>query len=341
MSDLRFALFGAGFWARYQLAAWNELPGAKCVAICDPDPTKAQALARHFSVRSAYVDPEELLGAEELDFVDIVSSVDSHRSLVELAAHHRLASICQKPLANSLQDAEAMVRVCDQAQVPFFVHENWRWQAPIRQVKRLIREGAIGAPVRARVQFTTAFDFLNNQPALRQAAKLLLLDLGIHILDTVRFLFGEAFTLVCQTRRVRPDIQGEDMATILMEMQNGITVVAEMAYAGIPVEHDCFPQTMIWAEGERGSLELGPHYWIRTTTSAGTVAACYPPPRYAWADQTYEVVQTSMVACNQNFLEALQGKRSAETTGQDNLETLRLVFAAYDSASSRALIRMT
>jgi hypothetical protein len=57
-----------------------------------------------------------------------------------------------------------------------------------------------------------------------------------------------------------------------------------------------------------------------------------PPPRYVWADPAYDVVHASIVPCNENLLGGLQGKWIAETNAEDNLKTVRLVFAAYDSA---------
>jgi predicted dehydrogenase len=64
-----------------------------------------------------------------------------------------------------------------------------------------------------------------------------------------------------------------------------------------------------------------------------------PPPRYAWADPRYDVVHASGVPCNANLLRALRGEGPAETTAEDNLKTLRLVFAAYDAAASGDVVR--
>lgn len=85
-------------------------------------------------------------------------------------------------------------------------------------------------------------------------------------------------------------------------------------------------------EGDLGSLELAPEYWLRLTTAAGTTAEVRPPPHYSWADPAYEVVHASIVACNGDLLRSLRGEGIAETTGADNLNTVRLVSAAYDSA---------
>src|SRR5262245_15863917 len=141
---LRFAMFGAGFWARYQLAAWKELSGADCVAIYNRTLNTAQRLAEEFAVPRVSDDAEALLATEKLDFVDIVTDVGTHAQFVELAARHRLPAICQKPLANSLNQAHSMADACRRAGVPLLVHENFRWQRPIREVKRLLDLGTIG-----------------------------------------------------------------------------------------------------------------------------------------------------------------------------------------------------
>lgn len=339
MNDLRFAIFGAGFWARFQLAAWQELKGVQCVALYNRTRAKAETLAREFNVPAVYDDPQELLRHEQLDFMDIITAVDTHDQFVRLAAAHKLAVICQKPMAPTLVIAEQMVQVCREADVPYFIHENWRWQTPIRQLKRILSEGHIGAPFRARLDMLSGFPLFVNQPFLKQLEQFILADLGSHILDVARFLFGEAHTLYCQTTRVHRDIQGEDVATVLMQMGGQTTVLCQMAYAENFLEHDRFPETYCFVEGSQGSIELGPDYWIRVTTKSGTHAKRYPPPRYAWADPAYEVVHASIVPCNADLLRALRGEAPAETTGADNLQTVRLVFAAYDSAERDVVIK--
>src|SRR5216683_464802 len=103
MSDpLRFGLLGAGFWAPFQLAAWGELPGARCVAICDRDREKAERLAARFGVEEVFEDAGALFRRGRLDFVDVVTGLDAHRPLVLLAAEHRLPVICQKVMAPTL-----------------------------------------------------------------------------------------------------------------------------------------------------------------------------------------------------------------------------------------------
>ncbi len=341
MSPLRFAVFGAGFWAHYQLAAWRELAGAECAAIYNRTVSRAETLAQQFGVPRVYADPESLLTKEKLDFVDVITDVDSHDRMVRLAAERGLPVICQKPMTATLKQAVDLVGFCRSKGVPFFVHENWRWQTPIRQIHRLLADGCIGQPFRARVDMISGFPVFANQPFLKDLKQFILTDLGTHILDVARFLFGEAHSIYCQTRRVHQDIQGEDVATVVMRMgQAQTTVLCQMAYAENPLEREVFPQTLIFVEGDRGSVELCPDYWVRLTTSDGTLARRYPPPRYPWANPAYDVVQASIVDCHRDLLGAISGKQDAETTGEDNLKTLRLVFGAYDSAAKDQVLTL-
>lgn len=333
MNNLRFAVIGAGFWAPFQLAAWRELEGAECVALCDRVRPKAEALARQGNVPAVYDDPEELFRSERLDFVDIITGPGTHAPLVLQAAAHRLPVITQKPMAPSVATAEQMLAACREAGVPLLVHENWRWQTALRQLHRVLAESPIGTPFRARIEMISGFPVFVNQPYLKDLEQFIVADMGPHILDVARLLFGEAESVYCQTYRAHRDIEGEDVATVMMKMGGKTTVSCQMGFAGNALEHDRFPETFVFVEGEQGSVELGPDFWIRVTTEAGTHAKRYPPPRYAWADPAYDVAHSSLVACNANLLQALRGEGPAETTGEDNLKTLRLLFAAYESAA--------
>jgi predicted dehydrogenase len=334
MNDLRFAAFGAGFWTGFQLSGWGEIPGAKCVAIYNRTAEKAQAYAAKFEIPTVYDDAELLLRKEKLDFVDIITGPDTHEQFAMLALRYRLPVICQKPLAPSLEIASRMTEAFENEDVPLLVNENWRWQTPIREVKNQLENAPIGRPFRARVDMISGFPVFRNQPFLKDLSQFILTDLGTHILDVCRFFFGEAGSVYCATARVHTDIAGEDVATVVLGMKSGVTVVASMAYAENYLEDECFPQTRIFVEAEQGSLELKSGYRIRVTTQDGTSERFSPPIHFSWADPAYDVVHSSIVPCQANLLHALMGVEAAETTARDNLQTLRLVDASYESARS-------
>jgi predicted dehydrogenase len=337
MQPLKFAIFGTGFWARFQLAGWREVGGTECVAVYNRTAAKAEAFAREFGIPAVYDDPGMLLGKESLDFLDVITDVGTHSRFIAMAAARGMPVVCQKPMAPDLETARGMVQVCADAGVPLLINENWRWQYPIRQFKQALVESDLGRPFRAHIRYTNSFPVFANQPFLKDLEEFILTDIGSHILDTARYLFGEARTLYCQIQRITPDIRGEDVATVMLETESGMTVVAAMSYAS-PVEHDRFPETYIHVECERGAVELGPDFWVRVTTRAGTLAHRHKPPRYAWADPAYDLVHASIVPCQANLLHALQTGEPAETTGADNFKTMQLVFGAYRSARSGQVV---
>lgn len=338
MKRINLAIVGCGFWSRYQSFAWKELGHhVDIVAVCDKNITKARELAEVMGVEKVYGDLSTMLDKESIDLVDIISDVDSHASLVKICADHQVPVVCQKPMAPSLDVAEEMVRYCADRGVAFSVHENFRWQRPIRQVKELLNENRIGAPFKASIRFCSSFPVFENQPSLADLQQFIITDVGAHILDVSRFLFGEAHSLYCQTHSINPAIRGEDVANVFIRHKSGVHAYCEMSYAS-RFEKEYFPETMILIEGALGTISLEPGYRIAYTTIDGTTSIDASPPVYAWSDPDYAIVHSSIVGCNRDILNALLHKVGAETVGTDNLETIRLIFDAYQSAETNQVI---
>lgn len=335
---MKFGVLGCGFWSRFQISGWRELEGVEVVALYNRTRSKAEKLAAEFHIPKVYDTPEELIADPELDFVDIITDPATHADFVHLAAKHKTPVICQKPMARSYEEGKGMVEACAEAGVPFMVHENFRWQAPIRKAKELLNEGVIGKPFRGNISFCSGFPVFDNQPALAQLERFILTDMGTHVLDLARFFFGEAQSLYCQTHRIHKNIKGEDVASIMMKMGE-VTCFVQLSFASI-LERDPFPETLVFIEGEDGSLEVQSNYWIRITNREETRSFRVPPPHYPWADPDYDIVHASIVPTNANWLESLKNNREPETSGMDNLKTLKLVYAAYESAGESRITRM-
>ena len=235
------------------------------------------------------------------------------------------------------ETAKKMMQVCRDAKANFYIHENYRWERPLRRFKEILDSGVIGKPFKARVTFNSGFPVFDNQPFLAELEKFILTDMGSHIFDVTRFMFGECKRLWCQKLTVNPKIKGEDVASVMMEMENGIPVFAELSYASI-IEDDAFTTVFILVEGDNGSLYIGPGFEIRTTTKDGTTSEIVKFPTYDWADPDYIVNHESGIPINQNILEDMHGKGKAETTGEDNFKTVKMVWAAYESAETGKII---
>jgi D-apiose dehydrogenase len=113
-----------------------------------------------------------------------------------------------------------------------------------------------------------------------------------------------------------------------------------MGFPGHFLEHDVFTQTLILVEGDRGSAQLDRDYWIRITTQCGTRSNRHAPVWRPWMNPQYIASHASIVPCNSHLLLALRGEAEAETTAEDNLKTMRLTFAAYESARSGKVVQL-
>lgn len=336
---MKIGIIGCGFWAGYQVAAWREAEPNLQFVFCDRQKNRALAMAKRFSANAVYSDVNTMLEKEKLDLVDIITTPETHAALTTKVAQKGLPVICQKPMAPTLKEAEQMVDICRKTGVPFYIHENFRWQAPIRHLKKLINEGRIGTPFRARLLFNSGFPVFENQPNLMDLDRFIIADLGVHVLDVCRFLFGEVKQLYCINQAINTEIKGEDVSTLLLKMENGMSCTLEFSYAST-IDYECFPQTLAEVEGDYGSIRLSPNFDFNITTKNGQSKELLEIPYFDWVHPDYAVVHSSMVAIQQNFLAGLKNGEKVETTGADNLLTTRLVYAAYESAESGKVVNL-
>ncbi len=82
MNKLKLGVIGCGFWSNFQIAAWHELEGVELIAVCDSNLEKARQVAKKFDIQDVYSSADELFESEDLDFVDIISGVNSHFDLI-------------------------------------------------------------------------------------------------------------------------------------------------------------------------------------------------------------------------------------------------------------------
>jgi predicted dehydrogenase len=330
MRDVRIALIGCGYFGRLQLKAWQSLAEerARLVAVCDRDADLARRVATELGLRW-YDSAEKMLAAEAVDLVDIATRMDTHRSLVELTIGRRIATIVQKPMAPAYEDCVAMVRKAAEAGVFLAVHENFRFQRPMRRIKEIIGSGEIGEPSWARIGFRTGIDVYRNQPYFYDEERLVILDLGVHILDLCRYLLGEVRHVSCETQRRNGKVRAEDTATMLLRHESGAVSLAECTY-----ENRRSDRAEVFAEieAERGGIELGPDGLLTIFTTGGRrqehVTVGGP------ADEPLKLVHDSIRSTCLSLLEAFQAGKPAETSGADNLRTFALVEAAYEAARS-------
>ena len=322
---LRIGLIGAGMVSRHHLLAWAEISElANVVAIADPSSDNAARRATEFGIRQLYDDAEAMLAGAELDAVDIAAPRQFHVPLVRLAAQRRLPVLCQKPLAPTwleARDLAAEIKPLSR----LMAHENWRFRGYYRDAASWLRAGRIGAVQQAQLTLLTSGVLpgpnglrpaLERQPFMRGEQRMLVAEVLIHHLDTLRMLLGPLRVMAAGLSRSYAEMAGEDGAVIQLRAESGATVAifASFAAHGYPA-----------AQVDRLDL-LGSDGAIRLDGPLLTCTGAYHEERYYDLTAEYQGSYNRTIA---HFVQALRDDTPFETAPDDNLETLRLVEDCY------------
>ena len=331
-APLRVGLIGAGWVTQYHLPAWQkQAHRARIAAIADPAADSARARAEGFGIGNVYASAEAMLAAEALDVVDICAPREAHEQAVRLAGARGLAIICQKPLAPTLAAARTLVAGLP-AGVRLMVHENWRFRPNYRRLKQWLNIGWAGYVRQVRLDFLSSGMLpdadarrpaLVRQPFLRGLPRMLVSEILIHHLDTLRFLLGELELVSATLEHTNGEIAGEDVASILLRTQDGAPVVVNGNFAvhGAPP----LPSDKLSIMGSAGTLSVE-GYRLAATGLHQAVEDFDPDLAYQGAyDRTIE-----------HFVDSLQQGLPFETGPADNLRTLELVERIYERASMRS-----
>ena len=327
-APIRVALAGAGMISWYHLVGWRNLgPRARVVAVCDPDRQKASRRAEEFGIPHVYQDAAAMLDGESIDALDVASPRETHAAWVEAAAARGIDVLCQKPMTPTLAQSEALVRRVE-GKMRFMVHENWRFRPWYRDLRRWIDEGLLGDVLVGRLA-TISSGFLpdangrrpalERQPFMAHEARLMIAEVLIHHLDTMRFLCGELRVIGARTARTLSDVRGETLADIFLETASGasVTVTGTMAAPGYPPR----PPDRLEIVGLKASAMLADN-------ELQLLAPSQRSERYD-PDRGYQASFDGVIA---HFVDCLETGAPFETGPADNLETLRLVEHAYWAA---------
>jgi predicted dehydrogenase len=314
----------------YHLVAWRNL-GARVqvVGVCDPTAQHAQRRADEFRIPRTYRDSGSMLEDAKIDALDVASPRQTHAALVEAAAAKGIDVLCQKPLTPTLREAEELVRRIA-GKNRLMVHENWRFRPWYRDLRHWIAQGDLGDILMGQLATIDSGllpnangrrPALERQPFMANEPRLMIAESLIHHLDVMRYLCGPLHVLAARTAHTLGDVKGETLATILLRTERDapVTVTGTMAAPGYPS-----------SVGDR--LEI-----VGTTASAvlegGELRLLGPRPR----GERYDLAagyQASFDNTIAHYVDCLESGAPFETDAIDNIETLKLVEQAYQTAGA-------
>jgi 1,5-anhydro-D-fructose reductase (1,5-anhydro-D-mannitol-forming) len=232
---LAWGIAGYGWVARDYIApAILKAPNARLVAVCDPDPS-ARAAADRLPGALVWADLGQMLAQREVEAVYVAAPNHLHRPLVEAAAAAGKHVLCEKPMANSFADAEAMAAACRAAGVRYATAFDQRFHPAHRRLRELVAEGAIGTVAAVRLVYCcwvgADWSADNWRVDAARSGGGALIDLAPHGLDLIAYLLGEEIVAAeaMGQRRVQ-SYAVEDGAMILGRTGGGVLVQMHVAY---------------------------------------------------------------------------------------------------------------
>ncbi|MGQ3478405.1 Gfo/Idh/MocA family protein [Paenibacillus sp. TY11] len=336
----KIGVIGTGYWSEKHIKAWQFISDAEIKGFCDRNKGLLfeKAAQFHIPTEYCYTGLEEMLSEADIDVVDIITPPETHLELVRLAAAAGKHIMCQKPFARSVEEAEQIVGIAEAAGVRLMVTENWRWLEPFQIIKKLLAENIVGNMNVIRYTHT---DFYSPrfapekelpQPFFRDMPKLLFYEMGVHWLDTWRFLFGEPQRLYAETKRVSPYTKGEDTGIIMLGYEHYFGLM-DMSWATRRELNEQLPEQVLpdhkeqlVIEGDQATLKLYNTGKLTLINNQGVEKVLVEK-----TELNYEESHKKLQA---HFIDCLNTGKEFQTSGHDNIKTLQLVFDTYDSAEN-------
>jgi predicted dehydrogenase len=323
---------GAGFIMKdIHLAAYTEA-GFNIVGIASRTKANAEAAAGQNGIKKVYDSWQEMIADPAVEIVDIAYPPHEQLGVVRevVTQKHIKGVLTQKPIASTLEDAREIVRLCDEAGITLSVNQNMRYDQSMRALKTLLERGYLGEPIVAQI---TMHARPHWQKFIEGYGRVAILNMSIHHLDIFRFLFGDPDKILVSVRTdPRTSFQHTDgMAFSILEYGGGLRAIS-LDNCFTWVDHG-----IEWrVEGTEGVAKgtIGwPNYPAGSPSTIDFTTKRQPgywfQPR--WSEQWFPQAFAGTMG---QLMKAIETKSEPELTGRDNLRTMALIEAAYQSAKS-------
>lgn len=337
IKNVRIAVFGLNHGFKFASDA-SKIPGVELAAVAG-DNELAEIRAKELNV-PLYKNYKDLVNECRLDGAIITLPNRLHKEAVEVCARKGLHVLVEKPIASTIEEGEDMIRECARNNVKLLVGHHRRFSSKVTKLKEIISSGQLGQIVGVNMLYVLAKDrpYFSEKWRLTQGGGPLLIN-GIHDIDTLRFVTDLKIESVYAAARnsIRKN-PVEDSAAILMETSEG-AIVNFFISDGIPSpwSYDCnlkenpkfqhYDENCFYFFGTKGSLSF-----------PDLKRYSYEEENYGWEHnlvvENFGVEDNDpMTAELMHFVDVIRGDSEPLVTGEDGLETLKVINAIKESAT--------
>ena len=350
MAGSTVGVIGLGF-GRAHIPAF-QANGCDVVAVCQRDEAAARKIADAHGVKSVYARWEELLEHARPKIVVIATPPHNHLAIAEAAFARGAHVLCEKPIALTADEGRRLVAAAARSGRVAMTGFNWRFPAAMQTLQALVAEGAIGRPFHIGARWLGARWAAENAAATwrmdrAQAGHGALGDMGVHVVDLVRWCFGD-FTRVTATtgipypQRSAPGIarppDAEDWCILLGELVGG----AQVSFTASRVAHGANEHTLE-AYGSHGAVQYRltrdtPGWWageLRLSRGGAfePVAPRVPVPKIDGAEAFEQIGRGTIAPLVARFLDAIRTGAAPSPSLADGLRAQQVLDAAATAAA--------
>ncbi len=321
-SPIKYGIAGFGRFSQRRLVpAFNLLDSSRITAIQKRDQADADKSAATFNIPCSYGSYQALVNDPEIDAIYITSPNGLHLKQALIAAAAGKHILCEKPMATKAGDCRAIIQICKENRVKLMVAHNLRYSGVVNYLKAAIEENMIGRIRFARMNFTynatgSPRSWIYDYDLAGGGA---LIDLGVHCIDTLRFLLGEIETIQSILRPSVIDHRIDDTASLNLTFESSVVGNIMCSYS-MPYSNT------IEIIGENGRISAN-GFSLSDTDVEVTV-------------QTADDYQTVMIANGNTygemitaFTRAIRGLNPVAIPGEEGLKNQEAIDHIYATAT--------
>jgi predicted dehydrogenase len=333
---INFAILGCGRIAKRhaELLGTGQIAGAKLAAVCDIDRARVDTFATRYGV-PGFTSLADMLASPGIDVVSVLTPSGMHAGHAIAAAQAGRHVVVEKPMALTIEDADAMIRAADSAGVRLFIVKQNRFNVPVVKARQALDAGRFGQLVLGTVRVRWCRDqAYYNQDAWRGTWAQdggVIANQASHHVDMLGWFMGPVESVHARGLRALVDIEAEDTAVATLRFRSGALGIVEATNAARPKDLEGSLSVL----GATGAVEIGGfavnkiRHWqfaapLAEDTNVLEKFSVNPPNVYGFGHQAY---YEHVVDCLAKGVKPL-------VDGHEGRSSLELVAALYESMAS-------